>query len=480
MPTLQIILWVTGACGAVWVASVSSLAAGLQRLRPVAPTAWPSVTILIAARNEETNIANCLTALAAQDYPSEQWEAIVIDDNSSDRTADVARSFADRLPGLKVLPAGTVPADMSPKKWALTVGIWQAAGEVILTTDADCAPPPGWVSGMAGMFEEHTETRFASKPGHPTSKLGHPISKPGHTHQAEHTETRFASKPGHPGVEAVVGYSPLITPPLTPPASGRGVKSLRASCLGHTLDAASGGERMVGQSQPESSDQPETPAYSPPANSRGGKMPGLAIAWSLGHFDSLVNATVSAGCIGLGFPSTAVGRNFAFRRAAWEKVGGYPAGASGDDDLLVQRIAAQGGKVVFASDPATFVPAQAPATFSQWWRMKRRHLSAGKRYQPGFVLLSAVLYLFNVGLVASVIAAILGVTSWLWLATVWGVKVLADGAALGMGAKLLREPARAWLPAWLVGELASPFVFTILVPAAMMGRVRWKGRTLDH
>ena len=209
-------------------------------------------------------------------------------------------------------------------------------------------------------------------------------------------------------------------------------------------------------------------------------MPGLAIAWSLGHFDSLVNATVSAGCIGLGFPSTAVGRNFAFRRAAWEKVGGYPAGASGDDDLLVQRIAAQGGKVVFASDPATFVLAQAPATFSQWWRMKRRHLSAGKRYQPGWMLLASALYLFNLGLLLTAGMTICGALEWWKLLLLWGVKATADGLTLMMGAKLLREPARAWLPAWLVGELASPFVFTILVPAAMMGRVRWKGRTLDH
>ena len=54
-----------------------------------------SITVIIPARNEEHNIASCLHAVLAQQYPAHLLEVIVVDDHSEDNTVAVARSFAD-------------------------------------------------------------------------------------------------------------------------------------------------------------------------------------------------------------------------------------------------------------------------------------------------------------------------------------------------------------------------------------------------
>jgi len=194
-----------------------------------------------------------------------------------------------------------------------------------------------------------------------------------------------------------------------------------------------------------------------------------------------VNAVVAAGAIGQGNPVTAAGRNFAYRRSAFKAVGGYGtgvAGASGDDDLLLQRMAKGGAKVRFAINPETFVLASGAATFGEWLRVKRRHLSAGKRYSFLFILLAAVLYIFNVGMVVTAGMSIAGMIPWHWPFWLWGVKALADGATLAKGAIILEE--RNWVGAWLVAELLSPLLFTAMVPLSLSGKVRWKGRELSR
>src|SRR5437868_4272822 len=52
-----------------------------------------NVTIIIAARNEEENIVNCLQSIVRQDFPKEQVEVIVVNDHSEDKTAELAIAF---------------------------------------------------------------------------------------------------------------------------------------------------------------------------------------------------------------------------------------------------------------------------------------------------------------------------------------------------------------------------------------------------
>jgi len=101
-------------------------------------------TVLVAARNEERNIARCIESLIVQDYPKELLEVIVVDDRSTDKTGEIARSYAAKYPFLKVL-VSPESRELLGKTNAIDHGVSQATGEIILMTDADCEVPPGWV-----------------------------------------------------------------------------------------------------------------------------------------------------------------------------------------------------------------------------------------------------------------------------------------------------------------------------------------------
>ena len=113
------------------------------------------VSVIISARNEEDHVDNLLNDLWAQSYPRERYEVIVVDDHSTDRTAEITEKFRLMHPGFNlemIRPDGNGSA--GSKKRALTSGIHAATGEVILTTDADCRLGPGWITAMAAFFSD--------------------------------------------------------------------------------------------------------------------------------------------------------------------------------------------------------------------------------------------------------------------------------------------------------------------------------------
>jgi cellulose synthase/poly-beta-1,6-N-acetylglucosamine synthase-like glycosyltransferase len=123
----------------------------------------PFVSIVIAARDEEESLPAMLDALEDQTYPRDRFEIIVVDDGSVDGTAAIVQerlsSATDQDDtGLQLVSVAadesTVTGGRSPgsKKIALQEGIDAAAGDIILSTDADCRVPPGWVAGLAGEF----------------------------------------------------------------------------------------------------------------------------------------------------------------------------------------------------------------------------------------------------------------------------------------------------------------------------------------
>src|SRR5690606_13280472 len=121
------------------------------------PDRFPMVTILIAARNEESRIRKCLDCLVAQDYAPDKLQFIVVDDRSQDGTAGILREYADRWPDrfLPLFISETAPG-YSPKKYALSRGLEKAAGEIIVTTDADCIMSADWISTLVAEFSEDT------------------------------------------------------------------------------------------------------------------------------------------------------------------------------------------------------------------------------------------------------------------------------------------------------------------------------------
>jgi chlorobactene glucosyltransferase len=104
------------------------------------PKNWPSFSVLVPARNEEENIANCVSGLLAQDYP--QFQVIVLDDNSTDRTWDILRGFADRDSRLQLIAGQPLPEDWLGKHWACHQLAEAANGELLLFVDADTIHRP--------------------------------------------------------------------------------------------------------------------------------------------------------------------------------------------------------------------------------------------------------------------------------------------------------------------------------------------------
>ncbi|HIE30519.1 TPA: glycosyltransferase [Candidatus Poribacteria bacterium] len=126
----------------------------------------PSVSVVVAARNEADNLPACLKSLLTQSYPSEQYEVVVIDDHSTDNTYSIARAFAVDNPILKVLrlddtaECGIKRISLNSeiripmgKQMALDWGIQACRGEIILSTDADCIVPKTWIESMVKAYE---------------------------------------------------------------------------------------------------------------------------------------------------------------------------------------------------------------------------------------------------------------------------------------------------------------------------------------
>jgi len=107
-----------------------------------APTNWPAVVAVVPARNEADVLARSLGSLLDQDYPGE-FRITLVDDNSSDDTAHVARTF-DGGVRLEVISGASLPAGWTGKLWALSQGIERAgqdarAPDYLWLTDADIA-----------------------------------------------------------------------------------------------------------------------------------------------------------------------------------------------------------------------------------------------------------------------------------------------------------------------------------------------------
>ena len=119
-------------------------------------TAQPFVSVLIAARNEELNLPQCLESVLNQTYDSGRFEVIVINDHSTDGTESICQEFAHRFANFGYANAREDNA-LKGKTNALDQGIEKALGEIILITDADCSVRRTWV--------EWTAKRYSSSVG---------------------------------------------------------------------------------------------------------------------------------------------------------------------------------------------------------------------------------------------------------------------------------------------------------------------------
>ena len=103
-------------------------------------------SVIIPAHNEEAAIGQCLRSLRGMDYPIDRYEVIVVDDASTDRTADIARENGARV----------ITKDCSSIAEVRNTGVRMAEGEIVAHLDADMIVDPRWL----GRAEEYYDAGF--------------------------------------------------------------------------------------------------------------------------------------------------------------------------------------------------------------------------------------------------------------------------------------------------------------------------------
>lgn len=170
MDVLRLILTVYLAIGgAYWLTMLYSMAQAirhvprLDRLVLPPPGAWPTVSIVMPACNEERDIVHAARSLLGLDYPN--LEIILIDDRSTDRTGTLMDELAAREPRLKVIHIRSLPDGWLGKVHALYQGTLRAAGQWLLFTDGDVSFEPDALRRTMSYALAHGLDHLAAFPG---------------------------------------------------------------------------------------------------------------------------------------------------------------------------------------------------------------------------------------------------------------------------------------------------------------------------
>ncbi|WP_286882923.1 glycosyltransferase [Sphingobacterium sp. UBA5980] len=111
-----------------------------------------TVSVIIAARNEELNIRRTIESILGQNYPRELLELIIIDDHSDDSTSLIVKEYEEK--GVKLIQLNENGRLNSYKKLAISRAIDCCHGEIIITTDADCRMGSNWLTTVINTFEK--------------------------------------------------------------------------------------------------------------------------------------------------------------------------------------------------------------------------------------------------------------------------------------------------------------------------------------
>ena len=134
------------------------------------PETGPLVSVLIPARNEEMNIERCVTSILSQDYAN--FELIVLDDNSSDRTSQLLSSIARKEPRLKIIRGEPLPGGWLGKNWACHQLSQAATGPILLFVDADTHLKPAALRSTVGAMQETKADLLSALPAEEIATWG--------------------------------------------------------------------------------------------------------------------------------------------------------------------------------------------------------------------------------------------------------------------------------------------------------------------
>ena len=117
-------------------------------------TAWPFISVIIPVRNDSARLAVCLDSLAEQDYPTDRYEVIVVDNGSTDDSRGVAERAGAKVlcfPGLRV---GALR----------NRGVAAAQGEIVAFVDSDHEVPEGWLAAGAEELSSSGKMHLVGSP----------------------------------------------------------------------------------------------------------------------------------------------------------------------------------------------------------------------------------------------------------------------------------------------------------------------------
>ncbi|MDA0700100.1 MAG: glycosyltransferase [bacterium] len=344
---------------------------------PAVPKRWPSVDLIVPAHNEASALPRTLEALRLLEYPGE-LTVIVVDDRSTDATPDVVRAAAHRDPRLRLVRVCQPSRRWSPKVHAVWHGLRSSDGDIVMTTDADCRLPSGWVLSMAAAF---ADPRVVLSLGVVTTQ------GPGEAHGFRE---RF---------EAIDWLSLMLT------------------------------------------------------------------SRSLARFGWSVASSANAQ---------------AYRRAAFERVGGFGLAArapSGDEDLLAQRLGRlPGARTAFVDDPATHVVTRPMPSWGALLQQRQRWVSRYQhvdQYHPLFWLAITLLGAQSLALSVAVLSLPFAPGAATTVLTLWAAKLAIEivGAHIGLARLGRSDLAGAAVVGWAL--LHPLFISTALV-ASLIRPASWR------
>ena len=117
-------------------------------------SSFPRVSVLVPARNEAHRVGPCASSLKAQDYPD--FEVLILNDNSEDRTEEVLRGFgySEDHPKLRLLTGTALPSGWTGKAWACHQLAQAATGDYLLFTDADTEHEAGTIRAAIAQAQQ--------------------------------------------------------------------------------------------------------------------------------------------------------------------------------------------------------------------------------------------------------------------------------------------------------------------------------------
>lgn len=127
---------------------------GVAKSFPKDEQQLPTITVIVAARNEEKSILECISSLDNLIYPENKIEIIIVNDGSTDLTGEIIADYIKDKSKFKMIVPGKQIGTLKGKTNALANALNISKGEIILTTDADCTVSPTWVKTIVSYYAE--------------------------------------------------------------------------------------------------------------------------------------------------------------------------------------------------------------------------------------------------------------------------------------------------------------------------------------